>query len=216
MSTRCSRRWPSFLLATLVVGAPLPMVCIPSALGQPQPAPVPKRWQLDLEMGPFRMATVDVGGVPRAYYYLTYRVVNNTGRDQLLAPAWDLASEDSAVQRSGRDVPAEVTREIINRLGNPFIQDQIAIIGPLLQGVENAKYGVVIWPVREMNVDYIQVFAAGFSGETATIKTPDPETGATKSILLRKTLMTRYHSPGELDPNSIDPLPPEDRRWVMR
>lgn len=209
-------RLTAALIAACALAAPLPLALVSPALAQPQPAPVPKRWQLDLDVGPFRMTTIDVNGSPRAYYYLTYRVVNNTGRDQLLAPAWDLASEDSAVQRSGRDVPAEVTRQIIEGLENPFIQDQIAIIGPLLQGVENAKHGVVIWPVRDMKVDYLQIFAAGFSGETATIQTPDPQTGESRNILLRKSLMLRYHSPGELDPNSIDPLRADERRWVMR
>jgi hypothetical protein len=189
----------------------------PYALAGPEPAPVPKRWQLDVEAGPMRLAVVNLKGLgPRAYFYLTYKVINNSGQDLLFAPAWDLATDQATVFRSGKDVPVEATKAIIDGLDNPFLQDQISIIGTLLQGKENARQGVVIWPARDLKVEYIQVFGAGFSGETATIEAPDPQTGQPRQMLLRKSLLLRYRSPGELNPARSTSLDLTEKRWIMR
>lgn len=216
-AVRCPLSLPrlAVLLAVAAMGAALGWPA--RVVAGPEPSPVPKRWQLDVEVGPLRMASINVKGQgPRSYFYMTYRVVNNSGRDVLFAPAWDMATENATVFRSGRDVPVEVTRRIMDDLADPFLQDQIAIIGTLLQGKENSKSGVVIWPARDMKLEYIQVFGAGFSGETATIEAPDPETGHPRQMLLRKTLLLKYRSPGELRPARGEPLEQVEKRWIMR
>jgi hypothetical protein len=218
--TAAAHRWTRLSRLALGVIALAMAVPVAGATGRaagPEPSPVPKRWQLDVDVGPIRTTTIEVKGRGlQAYHYLTYRVTNNSGRDVLFAPAWDLATDEATVFRSGRDVPVEVTRRIMDDLANPFLRDQIEIIGPLLQGKENAKQGVVIWPARDLKVEYLQVFAAGFSGETATIEVPDPKTGGMGQVLLRKTLMLKYRSPGEIDPTDSRPLDLVEKRWIMR
>jgi hypothetical protein len=177
----------------------------------PEPDPVPRRWQLDIETGPLRCAVVDVPGVgPRSYFYLTYRVTNNSGEDLLFAPSFELATQEE-VLRSGRNVPLEVTRTLLQSCQNEFLQDQIGIIGQLLQGKENARDGIVIWPANDLNVEDVAIYAAGFSGETATVIAPDTK----QKFILRKTLMLRYKVSGELNPRGAIPLA-EPPRWIMR
>lgn len=184
----------------------------------PEPSPIPRRWQLDVRPGELRMMQVEHEGELLPYFYLTYTVVNNSGEDVLFAPLWEMATDNGDLIRSGREVPLPVVRHVIEQLENPFLESQVQISGPLLQGEENAKDGIVVWPMRDFDVDEIKVYAAGYSGETATIEVPDPSTKQLKKIVLRKTLELTYNTPGDLDPRSSDALPLAGGRgrWVMR
>ena len=183
----------------------------------PEPDPVPRRWQLDFAPGALRMTTMNVEGVgQRAYFYMTYKVSNSTGGDLLLAPALELATEEGEVIRSGRDVPAVVTRRILDELSNPFLQDQNSIVGMILQGEANAREGLAIWPVNDLDVDEITVYASGFSGETAPVEFKNPASGEVSKVLLRKSLMMRFTSPGQLQVGSSEPIEMTEKRWIMR
>ncbi|MDX2147397.1 MAG: hypothetical protein SFZ23_07725 [Planctomycetota bacterium] len=185
----------------------------------PEPDPVPKRWEMDVQVGPLRLATVELEpGKPQTYLYMTYEVANLTDEDLLLAPAFDLSTDRGELFRSGRNVPAAVTKEIQSRLGNSGVLDQIAILGTLLQGPENAKEGLVIWPAPNVHPSEVAVYISGLSGEIKTIEVPDPENvGATKRVTLRKQYMVRYRSPGELRSKSAAYVfEPFESRWILR
>jgi len=200
----------AFLVAILAL-----MSAPQASLAAPEPSPVASRWQLDLRPGPLRIATViDEIGLPRTYYYLTYDVVNNTGKDIFFAPSFELASEDGEIRSAGKGVPSVVTNELLARLRNPFLLDQIsmATAGELLQGEENGRSGLVIWPADGLKVDEIKVFATGFSGETRKITKPD--TG--EEVTLRKTLMLVHATPGEITGKGDLPLARISQRWILR
>lgn len=176
----------------------------------PEPDPVPRRWQLDVKFDQLRL--VNVSG--RQYYFITYSVVNRSGQDLLFAPSFELVgSEDVNVRRSGRGVPAAVTSSLLVRLGNPLLEDQIGIIGMLQQGAENARQGLVIWPVENARPGALTLFASGFSGETAAVVPPG---GEGKSVTLRKSQMLAYSDVGDLSLRGEGPLPLVESRWVMR
>ena len=194
----------------------------------PEPAPVPKRWQLEIDPSPLRLTVVDVPGQgPRAYFYMTFTATNNTASDLLFAPSFELSTDDMVVLRSGRDVPAAATRELIERMQNPLLEDQIGVVGNLLRGEENAKEALVAWPMPASFQSEITVYCAGFSGETVSVEVPSPASlmasasGSTMPIqmekkLLRKTLMLRYRLPGELNPSAGLELEPFETSWIMR
>lgn len=208
---RTTRFWLSACLAVLVGAMGLAFT------RPPEPDPLPKRWQLDLDVGPLRVAQVQLPGAePQIYYYMTYRVTNNSGQDLQFAPVFELGTDEGELFVAGRDVPRAVRLELLSRLGNPLLEDQIAILGTILQGKENAKDGLVIWPVGDLDIDEVSVYAAGFSGETARIELPDPKTGEKREIVLRKTLMVRYEIPGSLSMRGSEPLRAREERWIMR
>ncbi|MBX3376627.1 MAG: hypothetical protein KF678_06450 [Phycisphaeraceae bacterium] len=196
------------MVGALVAGG---LALVPAAHAAPEPSPIPKRWQLEISTSPLMMAVV--GG--RSYFFMTYRVTNNSPQDQLFAPAFELATDEGDLVRSGRDVPVEVTREIITRLADPMIEDQISIVGNLLRGPENAKTGVVVWPMPQQFNAQISIFAAGFSGETAVVEVPSAS-GKSEKKLLRKTWMMRYSLPGQLKPGTGEAFLPVESRWIMR
>jgi hypothetical protein len=210
-------------LAIGIVGATgagvlAPISGMPSAFASaPEPSPVPKRWQLDVEIGPLRLTRLNVEGRgPESYFYMTYKVTNNSGKDLLLAPSFELATSEGVVLRSGRGVPVGVTQTLLERFDNPLLLDQISMLGMMLQGPENAKEGLVVWPAASLDIDRLVVYAGGFSGETAAIEVPDPQTHQMSRVVLRKTLCVTYNAAGELDPTTSTPMTVLDQRWVMR
>ncbi|MCC7389578.1 MAG: hypothetical protein IT431_12500 [Phycisphaerales bacterium] len=202
------------------LGAALLALCaIAPAIGlAPEPAPVPKRWQLDVTPGDLRVAYVNAGDNSAAYLYFTYSVTNNTGNDLDFVPSFALATDSGVSLASGVGVPAAVTKQLLAALEHPFMQDQIEILGPIQQGPENAKHGVVIWPVVDYQADEVRIFGAGFSGETETIELTDPRTGEAKRLIFRKTLMMRFGTPGELRVAEMgdEPFGVAEKRWIMR
>ncbi len=183
-----------------------------SALAAPEPDPVPRRWELDAKMGPLRVVTMSVNGSPRAFYYMTYRVTNNSGEDLLFAPAFHLATDQGELLRSGRGVPLAVTDALIESQQNPLLEDQISIIDQLPQGPENAVQGLVAWPANDFDIDELTVYVAGLSGETKTVARPDNG----EPVILRKTMMIRYPVPGTLEGRGSRPLKPNQQRWILR
>lgn len=205
---------PVLALAALgVIGGGAPPVCAMA----PEPAPVPKRWQLEVEHAPLRLTVVDVPGQgPQAFFYQTFKATNNSATDLLFAPAFELATDDMVVLRSGRDVPGAATTELIERMQNPLLEDQIGVVGTLLRGEENAKEALVVWPMPSSFQSEATVYVGGFSGETATVELPNPVTGKLEKKILRKTLMLRYRLPGELNPAAGLELRPFEVSWIMR
>jgi len=205
----------SLVIAAGAIGVGTLLSTVPQALAAPEPSPVATQWEFTFENGPLRLAWVDEGDGAKPYYYLTYRVTNHWGGVKLFAPDVQLMSDNANVLRSGRDVSSAVTEEIMKRLDNPLLESQIDIVSNVLQGVEHARDGVVIWPASDLEADEVTVFFAGLSGEFQSYivgrETDDPH-----RYTLRKTLMLRYSTPGELAQQGDTPFELAEKRWVMR
>ncbi|USN98994.1 MAG: hypothetical protein H6810_12730 [Phycisphaeraceae bacterium] len=203
-----SLRWAAALL-TLFVAV--------GANAVPEPEPVPVRWEFDFKPEPLRLVRLDVQDEgPVWFAFLTYRVANHSGQDRMLAPLFELATDRGDVVRSGRGVPRAVTEAIMKMLDDPLLQDQLNIVGTLLQGMENTERGLAIWRLPSDRMDELIVFGAGFSGESQAFFTQDPKTGERVRSILRKTRMLRYGVPGDITPES--PPEPEviEDRWILR
>lgn len=206
-------------LAAVLLGS----VCVAGVTSQaaaqaPEPAPVPIRWEFDLRieqgLGIEMVETNNGGQLP--YFFLTYRVTNFGDADRLLAPLWELVTDEGKVLRAGRDVPPEVTETLLERLGNPLLQDQFAMVSQQLRGIENTRFGLLVWPVEDLDTDSVTVFASGFSGESTPYFTSDPQTGEPVRHLLRKSRMLRYQTPGRLRDTGGKAFPLVEDRWIMR
>lgn len=201
------------LIGAAIVGTGVPMLGAAILRTPPEPEAIPRRWQLDIEPGALRVTSVDVPGVgKKPFFYLTYRVINNSGEDLLFAPSFEMSTEVGN-RRSGRDVPAEVTKTLMEQTQNGFIEDQISIIGQLLQGKENAKDGIVIWPADELDMDDLTIYAAGFSGETASVELSTSK----ERVVLRKTFQIKYRVNGDMTQMLGKEITREEApRWIMR
>jgi hypothetical protein len=215
-TARRTRRSFFKIAATLTLGV-AGVVGLGSAIGMgPEPDPIPRKWELTVEPGSLRYASVDDGEGAKSYFYFTYTVTNTSGKDMLFTPSFDLCNDKGEVLRSGRDVPAAVTKALLEKLDNKELQDQISIVGMLLQGEGNAKEGLVVWPATTLRFSELEIYGAGFSGETKTIETKDAKTGKTTKTTLRKTLMLKYQPNGEVREQGSKPFEQIEKRWVMR
>lgn len=212
-----ARRILSGLMLAAAAAGGLCVLTPSHATAAPEPSPIPRRWQVDIETSPLRVILMnDAQGKLRPFFYMTYVATNNSVSDLLFAPMFELATDSGDVIRGGRDVPFSVTQSILTRINDPAVLDQIAIVGNLMRGEENAKQGVVIFAAPTLHLSELTLYAAGFSGETAAVEVPNPETGKMERKVLRKTLELTYRVEGDLTGGRLDPLTPFDRRWIMR
>lgn len=208
--------WTKRVLAACLGLALLVLPLASMGAWAPEPDPVPTRWELNFEPGPLRVIRLNTASGSRHYFYMTYRVTNHSGTDLIFAPSFDLVTEAGDLRRSGRDVPPEVTADLLAMLRNPYLEDQISILGNILQGIENAKDGLVVWPADDLETDSLQVFVAGLSGENKPYVVTDAQTGRNKRVMLRKTLMLKFDTPGTLTNRGSTPLELGESQWVMR
>lgn len=180
------------------------------AWGFPKPAPVPYRWELQFEPGELRLYQDPDGG--SAYWFMTYKITNRTGRQQVWAPGFTLFTDAGEILPAGRDVPAPVTDKLVELLANPLLETQNQIIGEVEHGRENAREGLAVWPARNLQVNQISLFISGMSGETASVE--NPVSG--ERVLLRKTLQRDYLISGDAAPRGSRPVPLVSQTWVMR
>jgi hypothetical protein len=179
----------------------------------PKPSLYPKTWQLDFDHGkPTRVVVQTPGAaVPRAYWYMTYTVTNNTDKEQLFLPSFELATEDGKLVRNDVNISQAVFNEIKKREGIRYLETAAQIGGELRLGPDQAKDGVAIWPEPTPEMGQFSVFVTGLSGEHATVKGPDD-----KPVILRKTLQLNYLIRGDEVYPGEDEVNENPQEWIMR
>jgi hypothetical protein len=176
----------------------------------PKPSAVITRWQLEFEPGPLRLFVDPVDN--EVYWYFTYVVTNETGRDQIWAPSFVLYTDVGEILTAGAGVPTRVEQSIRNLLGNPLLETQTEVIGEILQGKEHARDGLAVWPARDTSVNELSLFIGGVSGETARVINPI----TLEQVILRKTVQRDYLIPGNALALGDRPVELAEERWVMR
>lgn len=178
----------------------------------PQPSVYPVSWQFDFQHSTPQRIVVEVGteANPVAYWYMTYRVTNNTDRERMFLPVFEMVDKDGRVIPSDRAIPPEVFTAIKARERNQFLQPHTQIGGELRLGADQAKDGVAIWPEPAAEMGAFNIFVSGLSGETAEL------TIGEASFTLRKSLKLDFHVRGDHIRPGEDPIDPTVKEWVMR
>jgi hypothetical protein len=216
-----SRVLPFALLAALAFGF---TATAPRAVAQsefPKPSPYPKSWELKFEHGKPTRVVVQAPGTnaPRAYWYMTYSVTNDTDREQLFLPAFEMLTQDGRVIRNDINIPRRVFDEIKKREGTRYLETAAQIGGELRVGQDQSRDGVAIWPEPMAEMGHFSIFVSGLSGETATVPGPAQPGAAgptTKPVILRKTLQLNYFIRGDDVHPGEDEVNENPEEWVMR
>jgi hypothetical protein len=196
----------------------------------PKPSEISSSWELDFEYDHPKRIEVRVPGEtqPRAFWFMLYRVVNQTGADQVFSPELALYTDTGQLLRQGSGVPSAVFQEIQRIYNDPLLRKQSNMVGRLLQGTDNSKRGVAIWQDIDPNAGAFSVFFSGLSGETVEVDLPVPIeytvtdiTGEEQviqrdSLRLTRTLQLQYDLLGETGSRGPGSIRFRKRSWVMR
>jgi hypothetical protein len=201
------------LVAAVVLGAAA-LTCVPMmqvTRAAPEPSIVPTSWQLNFKHGPIERLNAKVNGKDQTYYFMRYNVTNNSGKDILFTPEFELVTDTGQVTTAFKDVPNEITAKIKELYKNNFMQSPTEIVGKLRQGEDNSKDGVIVFTGIDPDARDYQIYISGLSGETAEVTNPVTK----KPTVLQKTLLLDYMMPGQAI--GIDPKPTlKTSKWVMK
>ncbi|MEM6560873.1 MAG: hypothetical protein AAF656_04670 [Planctomycetota bacterium] len=205
--------------ATLATAVLLPAE---PATAFPQPSNYPISWQLDFTHEDPRRIVVEVPGEaePTAYWYMTYRVTNNTDQERLFLPVFEMMTSAGNVIRSDRGISPAVFDAIKARTGDRFLKESLDLSGStLLVGADQTQHGVAIWPEPNPELGRFTIYIGGLSGEAAPVTNTagEPLKDADgNDILLFKTKQIDYRLLGDDIRPGNDPLEKEGETWVMR
>lgn len=193
----------------------------------PQPSPYPISWEFDFTHSVPKRIVVDTGtsAAPLAFWYMTYTVTNNTDKEQLFLPNFEMLADNAQLSRSDQNIPLRVFQAIKNREHNSALEPMTSIAGEVRIGQAEARDGVAIWPEPLTRMGHFSIFVTGLSGEAVTLKMVDGqynkvEPGQEKEtkdlLVLRKTLRLNYFvRGGDVFPGESDVLP-QGQEWIMR
>jgi len=177
------------------------------------PAVMSSAWQIEYMFEhPTPIAVRNSDGALNWYWYMPYKVVNQTGERQLFVPTATIADDAGRVIEAGVNVPDQVYNQIEQRLENPLLKSPLQVAGPLLEGEDHAEESFFVWPASEKDINEMRVFITGLSGETKTIQ--NPRTG--EPVTLQRTLMLQYKLPGASQTPTQQPLRFMNQDWVLR
>jgi hypothetical protein len=181
--------------------------------GVPEPSLVPRSWDLEIITQTLRPILVQTpSGVYESYWYMPYKLVNNTGQERQFVPEFVMATDKGDVIEAGRHVSPSAFDAIKAKLGNPLLESPNEVIGRILQGNDFARESVAIWKHPGHDIDQVRIFASGLSGET--IRIANPLTNDT--VVLRKTYMLTFDLPGTTESIDRATVIPGQSRWIMR
>jgi hypothetical protein len=213
-----------------VTTAALLLFVTASVSAQTQTSPrrsfVPGNWQLDLEFFDPQRITVHLPGDdgPTTYWYLLYRVTNNTGLDVQYYPSFRLVTDTLEVVDGGDRISPTVYDTIFERHRRefPFFAPPWKVNGPLLQGTENSRVSAAVFRPFGTQAARFTIFISGLSGQTERITNPGFDPGTDESednprfFILRRTLAIHYDLPGDLMTRTTTTPIRRTREWVMR
>jgi hypothetical protein len=205
-------------IRSAVLALALAFACLAPLTAAPGPALVTKSWEFKFSYHtPRAIAVQNIRGEWEWYWFMTYKVVNNTGQERLFIPEITIATDAGDIIQAGKGVRTAVFDAVKKRVGNRLLESPTDVVGQFRQDEDNAKESVAIWPATKHNVDQISVFISGLSGETAVVKVPDPaDTTKTIDALVTKTLMVDYELPGAPLSPQEQAVVPKGSRWIMR
>ena len=205
------------ILGVFAVGA-----CVCMAAPEPAIVPAPGQWTVNIEFTHPQLIVLpkSLDNHPTRFWYTIITLTNNTGYDVDFYPKCDLMTDSLQVIAAGKFVPPSIFDRIKSRHKSryPFIEPLHKAGNKLLEGVDNAKDIVVIWPDFDKQAKNIKLFITGLSNETAAVDHPvsKDQNGEPVKIFLRKTLELDYALRSDASLRSNTSLAYKGKSWIMR
>jgi hypothetical protein len=201
---------PGLVLSLLAAVA---LLAASAGAAHPEPDVTDQSWRLEFSYEtPDAVAIEDADGQTQWFWYLPYKVVNETGEKQLFVPSITVADNNGRVVQANRGLPSGLFKKIKKIQENSLLRSPTDVAGTILTGEDYAKESVAIWPASSKDVNSFRIFIAGLSGETAVVE--NPRTGDT--IQLQRTKLLEYETPGSFPTPENQTINFVNEEWVMR
>jgi hypothetical protein len=185
----------------------------------PTPSVYPVSWQFDFSNRMPKRIVVDSGKGAVAYWYLPYTVTNNTDKERLFVPVFEMVTNEGKIVRSDKDIPLKVFAAIRKQEGNKLLEPVNAVSGEIRLGESEARDSVAIWREPAARMGSFSVFVSGLSGEAIIMKDDKGEVkkdAEGNPVILRKTLQLNFHINGDEVYPGEDEVHTKGEEWVMR
>jgi hypothetical protein len=205
----------------------------------PSPSVAPKSWELDFDFADPQTITLQFPGAaaPQTFWYILYTVTNNSRREVQFLPRFEMMTNIMQVVAGDPGINPQVFEAIKrrHRPTYPLLIEPVKIMGRLLQGPDNAKSSVAIWPQINIKANQFTVYVAGLSGESVLLRNPNYKAGQPEYITkklgdgteikavvnpkfftLRKTFAVRYILPGDEQTRATARAGRRGTEWIMR
>src|SRR6185437_10884752 len=129
------------------------------------------------------------------YWYLTYTVTNNTGKEIEFFPDFEMVTQDGKIHRSDHLIPLAVFEAIKRDSNKDLLVSAANIAGALHQGEDQAKDGVAIWEEPMPRMGAFNIYVGGLNSEftyAVDDKGVPLKDAEGKTITLRKALELNY------------------------
>ena len=204
----------------------------------PQPDAVTNDWAFDFKHStPNTIAIENPDGSVDWYWYMTYKVTNYDRDELFFDPRIVIQNDQGKIITANLGVDARVFRAVRDLVRNPLLVSPVEVPGKIFKGEDYARESVAIWPVSKRDVDAFKVFVGGIYGEVKTVN--DPSTGKpimipvidaltgepkknpdgspmTQPLLLHRTKLLYYKTPGTTESKQNPAIELEDEKDVMR
>ena len=183
------------------------------AFAEPEPSLVAPKGTFELDFkqyAPERLEVMDKGKKV-TYWYIRYTVTNNSGKDVIFTPEFELITDTGSAVQGFKGVNRDIYFQLKKLYGNKLMESPFEILGKLLQGADNARDGIAIFRDVDPDSRVFTFYVQGVANETQKVKNPIKG----NMVTLSKTLQIDYKMPGEqID---VDPKPEfKGKKWVMK
>ncbi|MFN3166451.1 MAG: hypothetical protein ACE37H_05230 [Phycisphaeraceae bacterium] len=204
----------------------------------PQPDAVTNSWSFDFQHStPDTIAIENADGSVDWYWYMTYKVTNYEQDELFFDPRIVIQNDAGEIITANLGVDPRVFRAVLELTQNPLLVPPVEVPGRVFKGEDYARESVAIWPVDKDDVDQFKVFVGGIFGEVKLVTDPstgkpitvpvidaltgEPKTNPdgspmTQPLLLKRTKMLHYKTPGTTESKQNPAIKLEDEKDVMR
>ena len=202
--------------------AVLAVACVCLAAPEPAIVPGPGLWTVDTTFTHPEQILLrsSSGDRLKRFWYTIVTLTNKADREVEFYPKCELMTDTFQIVQAGRNVPPAVLAQIKRRYQSayPFLEALEEAGNKILQGEDNTKDIVIVWPDFDMLAKGMKVFITGLSNETVAIDHPvaRDEIGQPVQVYLRKTLELSYNLRGDPALRSYAGVAYKGKRWIMR
>ncbi len=202
----------------------------------PTPNAYPSSWELKFTHSTPKRIAVDVADspTPKAYWYMTYTVTNDTDKEQHFYPQIDLLTTDGKVHSADQNIPKKVFDDIKVAERNKMLEEFTTINGPVRLGPAEARDAVAIWVETTPRMEHFSIFVTGLCGEHVIMKNVNGKLTKVESaddiyakateekllseglVILRKTMQLNFFVRGDDVYPGEDEVNKDSEVWIMR